>query len=79
MTRSELLGKIYVLLGGRVAEEMIFGDVSTGGSERSPESYRDRPNNGDTIRHERTGWPGFVRGPEDAVVTPVPTQGAPRG
>jgi cell division protease FtsH len=30
MTRSELLGKIYVLLGGRVAEEMVFGDVSTG-------------------------------------------------
>ncbi|HTN69563.1 MAG TPA: ATP-dependent zinc metalloprotease FtsH, partial [Methylomirabilota bacterium] len=30
MTRSELVGKIYVLLGGRVAEEMIFGDVSTG-------------------------------------------------
>ena len=30
MTRSELLGRIYVLLGGRVAEEMAFGDVSTG-------------------------------------------------
>jgi cell division protease FtsH len=30
MTRSELLARIYVLLGGRVAEEMIFGDVSTG-------------------------------------------------
>ena len=30
MTRSELLAKIYVLLGGRVAEEMFFGDVSTG-------------------------------------------------
>ena len=30
MTRSELLGKIHVLLGGRVAEEMVFGDVSTG-------------------------------------------------
>ncbi len=30
MTRSELLTRIYVLLGGRVAEEMIFGDVSTG-------------------------------------------------
>ncbi len=30
MTRSELTGRIYVLLGGRVAEEMIFGDVSTG-------------------------------------------------
>jgi len=30
MTRTELLSRIYVLLGGRVAEEMIFGDVSTG-------------------------------------------------
>jgi cell division protease FtsH len=30
MTRSELLGKIHVLLGGRVAEEMVFSDVSTG-------------------------------------------------
>jgi cell division protease FtsH len=30
MTKSELMAKVYVLLGGRVAEEMIFGDVSTG-------------------------------------------------
>ena len=30
MTRSELLARIYVLLGGRVAEEIIFGDISTG-------------------------------------------------
>ena len=30
MTRTELLGRIYVLLGGRVAEEMVFKDVSTG-------------------------------------------------
>jgi cell division protease FtsH len=30
MTRSELLARIYVMLGGRVAEEMILGDVSTG-------------------------------------------------
>ncbi len=30
MTRSELLSRIYVLLGGRVAEEMVFNDVSTG-------------------------------------------------
>lgn len=30
MTRSELLARICVLLGGRVAEEMVFGDVSTG-------------------------------------------------
>jgi len=30
MTRSELLGRVSVLLGGRVAEEMVFGDVSSG-------------------------------------------------
>lgn len=30
MTQTELLGKIDVLLGGRAAERLIFGDVSTG-------------------------------------------------
>ena len=30
MTRKELLGKIDVLLGGRTAELLTFGDVSTG-------------------------------------------------
>ena len=30
MSRSELLGKLDVLLGGRVAEKMAFGELSTG-------------------------------------------------
>ncbi|HXH18658.1 MAG TPA: ATP-dependent zinc metalloprotease FtsH [Chitinophagales bacterium] len=30
MSKSELLGKIKGLLGGRAAEEIIFGDISTG-------------------------------------------------
>jgi cell division protease FtsH len=30
MTRSELLGRVSILLGGRAAEEMVFGDVSSG-------------------------------------------------
>ncbi|HEU5193992.1 MAG TPA: ATP-dependent zinc metalloprotease FtsH, partial [Methylomirabilota bacterium] len=30
LTRAELLDRIDVLLGGRVAEEIIFGDISTG-------------------------------------------------
>src|SRR5574337_966262 len=30
MRRSELLDRIDVLLGGRVAEDLVFGDVSTG-------------------------------------------------
>jgi cell division protease FtsH len=30
MTREELLDRLRVLLGGRVSEEIIFGDISTG-------------------------------------------------
>jgi cell division protease FtsH len=30
MTKSELLDRLAVLLGGRVAEEIIFGEISTG-------------------------------------------------
>ena len=30
MTRSELLDRLAVLLGGRAAEELIFGEISTG-------------------------------------------------
>jgi cell division protease FtsH len=33
MTRTELLDRLDVLLGGRVAEELIFGDVSTGAED----------------------------------------------
>ncbi len=33
MTRSELENRLAVLLGGRVAEEMVFGDVSTGAQD----------------------------------------------
>jgi cell division protease FtsH len=32
MSRSELLGKVQGLLGGRAAEELVFGEVSTGAS-----------------------------------------------
>ena len=30
VTRPELLDRLAVLLGGRVAEELVFGDISTG-------------------------------------------------
>jgi cell division protease FtsH len=30
MTKSELLNRLAVLLGGRVAEEIVFGEISTG-------------------------------------------------
>ncbi len=32
LTRTELMGKIKGLLGGRAAEEIVFGDISTGAS-----------------------------------------------
>jgi cell division protease FtsH len=32
-TRAELLDRLDVLLGGRVAEELVFGDVSTGAQD----------------------------------------------
>jgi hypothetical protein len=33
VTRAELLERLDVLLGGRVAEELVFGDVSTGAQD----------------------------------------------
>jgi cell division protease FtsH len=33
ITRAELADRLDVLLGGRVAEELVFGDVSTGASD----------------------------------------------
>src|SRR5919201_2813474 len=33
MTRAELLDRLDVLLGGRVAEEIIFGEISTGAGD----------------------------------------------
>jgi cell division protease FtsH len=33
LSRSELIGRLTVLLGGRAAEELVFGDVSTGASD----------------------------------------------
>ena len=33
MSKEELIGRIRVLLGGRAAEEVVFGEVSTGASD----------------------------------------------
>ena len=36
MTRKELLDRLWVLLGGRVAEEIVFEEISTGGQTIFP-------------------------------------------
>jgi cell division protease FtsH len=75
MTRSELLGKIYVLLGGRVAEEMIFGDVSTGAQndlQKATEIARTMVTQ--FGMSERVGLVS-LEGPRTPLFLPVPMQG----
>jgi hypothetical protein len=40
MTKSELENKVAVLLGGRIAEELIFGEASTGARDIDREIRR---------------------------------------
>jgi cell division protease FtsH len=76
MTRAELLDRLDVLLGGRVAEELVFGDVSTGAQD-------DLQRATDIARHmithygmgEALGLATF-ESPRQALFLPVPTGGA---
>ena len=75
MTRSELLARIYVLLGGRVAEEMIFGDVSTGAQndlQKATEIARTMVTQ--FGMSERLGLVA-LEGQRTPLFLPVPTQG----
>jgi cell division protease FtsH len=77
ITRAELDDRLDVLLGGRVAEELIFGDVSTGASD-------DLRRATDIARHmitqygmsETLGLATFEE-PRQALFLPVPS-GQPR-
>src|ERR671918_456811 len=75
MTRSELLARIYVLLGGRVAEEMVFGDVSTGAQndlQKATEIARTMVTQ--FGMSERLGLVA-LEGQRTPLFLPVPTQG----
>jgi cell division protease FtsH len=75
VTRTELLERLDVLLGGRVAEELIFGDVSTGAQDdlqRATDMARDM-----ITRYgmgEAFGLATFER-PRQAPFLAVPTAG----
>jgi cell division protease FtsH len=76
MTRSELLGRIYVLLGGRVAEEMVFEDVSTGAQndlQRATEIARTM-----VTQFGMSETLGLVslEGPRQPLFLPIPMQSA---
>jgi len=73
LTRSELMGRIYVLLGGRVAEEMIFGDISTGAQndlQRATEIARTMVTQ--FGMSEKLGL-ASLEGPRTPLFLPVPT------
>lgn len=74
LTRSELMSRIYVLLGGRVAEEMVFQDVSTGAQndlQRSTEIARTM-----VTQFGMSESLGLVslEGPRTPIFLPVPMQ-----
>ena len=74
MTRSELLARIDVLLGGRVAEEIVFGDVSTGAQndlQRATEIARTMITQ--FGMSEKIGL-ASLEGPRHATFLMVPTQ-----
>jgi len=76
MTRSELLARVYVLLGGRVAEEMVFDDVSTGAQndlQRATEIARTM-----VTQFGMSDRLGLVslEGPRTPLFLPVPMQSA---
>jgi cell division protease FtsH len=76
MTRSELLARVYVLLGGRVAEEMVFDDVSTGAQndlQRATEIVRNM-----VTQFGMSDRLGIVslEGPRTPLFLPVPMQSA---
>lgn len=56
MTRSELEHRLSVLLAGRVAEDLIFGDVSTGAQD-DLQKATDIAQYGHRVRHESAARP----------------------
>ena len=77
MTRTELLDRLDVLLGGRTAEEIVFGDISTGAQD-------DLQRATDLVRHMITRYGmsevlglATFEAPRQALFLQVPT-GAPR-
>ncbi len=52
MTRGELLAKLATLTGGRAAEEVAFGEITTGASERHRAGHAHRARHDRAVRHD---------------------------
>ena len=53
MTREQMRDELAMLMGGRVAEEIVAGDVTTGAAERHRASDEGRATDGHRVRHVR--------------------------
>ena len=76
---SELLAPDQGALGGRAAEQVVYGDVTTGRRERHPPAHDDRPLHGHALGHERRDRPG-VPGLREPATCPssTPRRSTPR-
>ncbi len=60
-TRAELQDTMAMTLGGRAAEELMFGEVTTGRIERHREGHRHRQADGHALRHVGEARPARIR------------------
>ena len=61
MTRSELVARIAVLLGGRAAEKLVFDELSTGAADDLAKATDIAREHGDALRHGSRHRPGGHR------------------
>ena len=76
MTRTELEDRMAVMMGGRVAEELIFQRDLHRGPERPLPGHRHRPLHGAGVRHEREVGAHHLRA---GAAAPVPGNPLPPG
>ena len=66
---SQVRGRCWPrLLGGRVAEELVFGEMTTGAARRPGAGHRARPPDGHRVRHERDAGPAHLRPASEELV-----------
>ena len=59
--KNELLAGLAVSMGGRVAEEIVFGDVTNGARGDIKTGHRHRAPHGLRMGHERKNGHGRIR------------------
>ena len=77
ITRNELLDQLAYAMGGRVAEEIVFHDPTTGASNDIEKATAHRPQDGHRVRHERRRSAPSSSGQSSRRDVPRPRHGPP--